>query len=76
MRDDDDYWSGSADLDDTDADDIDQVEPDGWAEEPEQLRFGQVLAQDGLSEKGNTVAYSTSYNEYYDTVTGEEVEPK
>ncbi|MEW9529409.1 hypothetical protein [Microbispora sp. NPDC049125] len=72
-------WDGSGDDSWEGADDHDSAEdapgPGEWGGR-EEIRFGQVLPQEGLSEDGNPVAYSTSYDEYYDTVTNEEVEPK
>ncbi|ETK35224.1 hypothetical protein [Microbispora sp. ATCC PTA-5024] len=68
--------SGVNDAVDGFYDGVHDVAPDDEPGGPEEIRFGQVLPQEGLSEDGDPVAYSTSYDEYYDTVTNEEVEPK
>ncbi|GGM69944.1 hypothetical protein ACFFX1_07510 [Dactylosporangium sucinum] len=52
----------------------DRAEP--IAEEDPDTMLGTALDVDGQTEDGNPVAWSTSYNEYYDTVTGGTVEPK
>lgn len=50
-----------------------RLEADDRHDEP---RLGTSLRQDGLSEDGNPVSYSTSWNAYFDDKTGEEVTPK
>lgn len=42
----------------------------------DEVHFGTSLPQEGLSEAGNTVSYSTSWNAYFDDKTGERVIPK
>nr|WP_062343179.1 hypothetical protein [Herbidospora sakaeratensis] len=73
---------------DEDDDDVDPADDewDGWDDQDpgdpahaaafDEIRFGASLPRQGVTEGGDTVSYSTSWNEYYNDRTGEQVTPK